>query len=88
MLKKVAPATVLKRMNLLSSITKHARGEWRIPMREDPATADNARGTAHSDVKRTRRLNEAPAAEVAGTLASGENAPLDEDARLLAAVAA
>ena len=87
MLNKVAPATVLKRMNLLSSIIKHARGEWRIPMKENPATADNARRPAYADVKRTRRLDEAPAAEVAAALARGDDAPLDEEARLLAAVA-
>lgn len=86
-LNRYAPATVLKRMNLLSSVIAHARAEWRTPLRENPASAENAPRPKNSDVKRSRRLNLADAAAVRAATEAGLEAPLGEEARLLAQVA-
>lgn len=81
------PATVVKRMNLLSQVFSYARAELKVPMKENPASAENASRPRNADVQRTRRLNLADAAAVRAATEAGEDPPPNEEARLLAEVA-
>ena len=82
-----AAGTVVKRLNLLAAILSHARSEWDVPLRENPACADAVKRPAGADRKRSRRLMPPTAAAIREALARGEEPPKTEEARLLAAVA-
>ena len=82
-----APATVVKRLNLLSGMLSHARAEWDVPLRENPAAADAVKRPQGADRKRDRRLRPATAAQIRDAAERGEDSPPGEEERLLAAVA-
>jgi len=82
-----APATVVKRLNLLSGMLSHARAEWDVPLRENPAGADAVKRPQGADRKRDRRLRPATAAQLRDAAQRGEDPPPGEEERLLAAVA-
>ena len=48
-----APSTVVKRLNLLSGMLSHARAEWDIALRENPATAEAVKRPAELQVARS-----------------------------------
>ena len=81
-----APATVVKRLNLLSGMLSHARAEWDVPLRENPATAEAVKRPAGADKKRNRRLMPATPAQVREAEAQGVEPPMGEEERLLAAI--
>jgi integrase len=82
-----AKGTVVKRMNLLQSIIAHARSEWDVPLKENPATATAVKRPKNADKKRKRRLVGPTSPEIKDAVALGEPPPIDEEARILAALA-
>ena len=85
--KGLAPGTVVKRMNLLSTILTHARAEWDVPLLENPATAKMVARPEGADQKRNRRLMAPTAAHLRAAEEHGEEPPLHEEERLYAAFA-
>ncbi|GAJ30742.1 site-specific integrase [Acidomonas methanolica] len=77
---KFAPATVVKRLNLLASIFQHAMSEWDVPLTQNPASGRLVKRPAGADRKRNRRLEES------ATVNEGPDGPLSEYDRLLAVV--
>ena len=84
---KYAPATIVKRLNLLAGIISHATTEWDMPFARNPASGKEVKRPAGADVKRDRRLLPPPPAEVRAALAAGEPPPKHEGDRLLEAIA-
>ena len=82
-----APATVVKRLNLLAAILSHARAEWDLPLAENLASATAVKRPSGADRKRTRRLMPPSAAATREAADRGEELPWHEEAILLAAVA-
>ncbi|NHN86888.1 tyrosine-type recombinase/integrase [Acetobacter musti] len=82
--KDLAPATVVKRLNLLASILQHAMSEWDVPLPQNPASGRLIKRPAGADRKRNRRLEEAACS--AGSVSPGEHEPSGEYERLLDAV--
>jgi integrase len=54
--KDYAPATIVRRLNLIASIINHARAEWRIHVHDNVAGAKLVKRPAGADHKRERRL--------------------------------
>jgi integrase len=54
-----APATIVRKMNLVASIINHARREWSINLSENVAEAKLVRRPQNSDRRRERRLSAA-----------------------------
>ena len=81
-----APATIVKRLNLLAAIINHARAEWDIPMAENPASAGAVTRPKGADKKRNRRLVPVPHSKVREAEEKGEVAPKGEEERLHAAL--
>lgn len=79
-------ATVVKRLNLLAGIISHARSEWDIPMKENPAAAAAVKRPEGADKKRNRRLLPPTGAEIRAAAADGRDPPKHEEVRLLEAV--
>lgn len=77
----------MNRLNLLAAILNHARAEWDVPLRENPASADAVKRPEGADKKRDRRLVPAPREAVRKALDQGEEPPKGEEERLLAQVA-
>ncbi|MFT8897173.1 MAG: hypothetical protein ABF968_09475 [Acetobacter sp.] len=82
--KDLAPATVVKRLNLLAFILQHAMSEWNVPLPQNPASGRPIKRPAGADRKRNRRLEEA--ACPARNVSPGEREPAGEYERLLDAV--
>lgn len=61
--KGLAPATVVKRLNLLAAILNHAVREWDLEIAKNPAAADAVSRPRGADKKRDRRLQPAPGPE-------------------------
>ena len=82
-----AKSTVVKRMNLLATILKHARSEWDdVPLRENVASAKEVNRPKNADKKRKRRLRVPSPAAARLALSRGEEAPVTEEQALLAAI--
>ena len=77
-----APATVVKRLNLLSGMLSHARAEWDVPLQENPAAADAVRRPQGADRKRDRRLRPVMASQLRDAAERGEDPPLGEEVNL------
>lgn len=84
--REYAPATVVKRLNLLAAIINHARSEWHYPLGENPASSDLVERPAGADVKRDRRLMAPKAHDVRQALAAGGSEPKHEEDRLFEAL--
>ena len=70
-----APATVVKRLNLLASILSHAISEDNLPLPTNPATAKAVKRPPGVDTKRDRRLQVISAAAAREAIARGEAPP-------------
>lgn len=82
----LAPATIVRRLNILATIISHAQREYGIHIVENPATAKVVKRPAGADNKRNRRLRlrTDPAVMLAAREAGKE--PRDEEAVLLEAM--
>jgi integrase len=77
-----APATIVRRLNLIQTIIEHARREWRIHIPENPAQI--VKRPAGADRKRDRVFVSAPRQKRSSAAANG-SPPKSEEERLLAA---
>jgi hypothetical protein len=77
-----APATVVRRLNLIETIIEHARREWRIHLSENPARM--VKRPAGADRKRDRVFAPPPERSTA-SIPADEFATKSEEERLLAA---
>jgi integrase len=77
-----APATIVRRLNLIQTIIEHARREWRVHIAENPAQI--VKRPAGADRKRDRVFAPAPNGKRSPTIANGPP-PKSEEQRLLAA---
>jgi len=76
-----APATIVRRLNLIQTIIEHARREWRIHISANPAQM--VKRPAGADRKRNRVL--APAPKRGPATGAGRSQSKSEEARLLTA---
>jgi integrase len=77
-----APATIVRRLNLIQTIIGHARREWRIHLAENPAQM--VKRPAGADRKRNRVFAPAPQRKGASSLPK-DKLPKSEEERLLKA---
>lgn len=74
-----AEATVVKRMNLIQAMLKHAMSEWGLPLTINVATGKLVKRPKHADKKRTRRLrNPSPAAQRLAAARGEDELPTEE----------